>query len=43
MQISKIWRGIADHAKSIADMVIYLVTGESVRHQYYTGNIKDKA
>jgi len=43
MQISKNLERIADHAKSIADMVIYLVTGESVRHQYYTGNIKDKA
>ena len=36
MQISKNLERIADHAKGIADMVIYLVTGESVRHQYYT-------
>jgi phosphate transport system protein len=43
MQISKNLERIADHAKGIADMVIYLVTGESVRHQYHTGNIKDKA
>jgi phosphate transport system protein len=43
MQISKNLERIADHAKGVADMVIYLVTGESVRHQYYAGNIKDKA
>lgn len=35
MQISKNLERIADHAKGIADMVIYLVTGESVRHQCY--------
>jgi phosphate transport system protein len=33
MQISKNLERIADHAKGIADMVMYLVTGESVRHQ----------
>lgn len=33
MQISKNLERIADHAKGIADMVIYLVTGENVRHQ----------
>ena len=42
MQISKNLERIADHAKGVADMVIYLVTGESVRHQYYAGNIKDE-
>jgi len=34
MQISKNLERIADHAKGIADMAIYLVTGKSVRHQY---------
>jgi len=43
MQISKNLERIADHAKGVADMVIYLVTGESVRHQYYAENIKEKA
>lgn len=33
MQVSKNLERIADHAKGIADMVIYLVTGRSVRHQ----------
>ncbi|MGV8058338.1 MAG: phosphate signaling complex protein PhoU [Smithellaceae bacterium] len=33
MQISKNLERIADHAKGVADMVVYLVTGESVRHQ----------
>lgn len=42
MQISKNLERIADHAKGIADMVIYLVTGESVRHQFYNG-LKDNA
>lgn len=37
MQISKNLERIADHAKGIADMVIYLVTGESVRHKFYGG------
>jgi phosphate transport system protein len=41
MQISKNLERIADHAKGVADMVIYLVTGESVRHQYSPGNKKD--
>jgi phosphate transport system protein len=41
MQISKNLERIADHAKGIADMVIYLVTGESVRHQSSAGIVKD--
>lgn len=31
-QISKSLERISDHAEGIADMVIYMVTGESVRH-----------
>lgn len=41
MQISKNLERIADHAKGVADMVVYLVTGESVRHQFSAGKIKD--
>jgi phosphate transport system protein len=33
MQISKNLERIADHAKGIADMVTYMITGRSVRHQ----------
>ena len=33
MQISKTLERIADHVNSIADMVTYLVTGQSVRHR----------
>ncbi|HPD57278.1 MAG TPA: phosphate signaling complex protein PhoU [Smithellaceae bacterium] len=33
MQVSKNLERIADHSKGIADMVTYMVTGESVRHQ----------
>jgi phosphate transport system protein len=39
MQNSKNLERSADHAKGVADMVIYMVTGHSVRHQYpeYSG------
>jgi phosphate transport system protein len=33
MQISKSLERIADHAEGIADMVVYMITGRSVRHQ----------
>ncbi len=33
MQISKNMERIADHAKGVADMVTYMVTGECVRHR----------
>lgn len=33
MQISKNLERIADHAKGMADMVTYMVTGQCVRHQ----------
>lgn len=33
MQVSKTLERISDHAKGIADMVIYMVTGRSVRHE----------
>jgi phosphate transport system protein len=33
MQISKNLERIADHVNGIADMVTYMVTGQSVRHQ----------
>jgi len=33
MQVSKNLERIADHAKGIADMVTYMITGECVRHR----------
>ena len=33
MQISKNLERIADHAEGIADMVVYMITGESIRHR----------
>jgi len=32
MQISKTMERISDHAKGMADMIVYMVTGKSVRH-----------
>jgi phosphate transport system protein len=43
MQVSKNLERIADHAKGIADMVTYMVTGECVRHQTCDLNEKEKA
>ena len=37
MQISKSLERISDHAESIADAVIFMVTGENVRHKYMGG------
>ena len=43
MQVSKNLERIADHAKGIADMVTYMVTGECVRHQTCDLNEKELA
>ena len=43
MQVSKNMERIADHAKGIADMVTYMVTGECVRHQTYSLDEKEPA
>lgn len=37
-QVSKSLERISDHAKGVADMVIYMVTGKSVRHEFPSGN-----
>ncbi|MBN1827875.1 MAG: phosphate signaling complex protein PhoU [Deltaproteobacteria bacterium] len=34
MQVSKNMERISDHAKSIADMIIFMVTGRNVRHRH---------
>ena len=33
MQISKTVERISDHAKGVADMIVYMITGKSVRHE----------
>ena len=43
MQVSKNMERIADHAKGIADMVTYMVTGDCVRHQTYPLDEKEPA
>lgn len=42
MQVSKNLERIADHSKGIADMVIYMITGKSVRHQELSNNQEDQ-
>jgi phosphate transport system protein len=41
MQVSKNMERIADHAKGIADMVTYMVTGECVRHKTSPSNVQE--
>lgn len=41
MQISKNLERISDHATGIADMVIYMITGQSVRHQPSCGTTEN--
>jgi phosphate transport system protein len=43
MHVSKNLERIADHAKGIADMVTYMVTGENVRHQTLDIRAKEPA
>jgi phosphate transport system protein len=43
MQISKNLERIADHAKGIADMVTYMVTGRSVRRQTCAADNKEQS
>ena len=43
MHVSKNLERIADHAKGIADMVTYMVTGENVRHQAIDISAKEPA
>jgi len=40
MQVSKNLERISDHAKSIADIIIFMVTGKNVRHKYPQENEK---
>lgn len=42
MQVSKNLERIADHSKGIADMVTYMITGKSVRHQELSSNQEDQ-